>query len=256
VHPSTVTLERGYYLIDTDAWIAQRVGTTHTDLTEAVRDFARHDVFTHYQPAMGTADRVLLWCAARGLTVEDGTPTHYDSERHTKPVTVVLATTPDGRSVAIVWTDGSTPTVYSDATTDSDFWHSVEAVDIVCPAGHRFTWTGNGDVFLDHGEHTTVATVFGGAGPIVDCRDCTAYQNSDTDALCHCGQPSAIYCPTCDQRCSLTLPDIARLDPEPAPPPADVWRCPGCGTAINAIRGLRCPPKDASEAGPTEVVES
>jgi hypothetical protein len=233
VNPSTVTLQRSYYLIDTDAWIAQRVGVTHTDLTAAVRDFARHEVFTRYQPAMNTTDRVLLWCAARDLAVQDGTPAEHDSERHTQRVTVVLSATPDGRALAIVWTDERPPTVYTDVTTDPDYWHSVEAVDIVCPAGHRFTWTGDGDLFPEHGEHTTVAALFGGTGPIVDCRDCTAYQNSATDILCHCGEPAAIYCPTCEQRCSLELPELARLDPEPAPTPASVWRCPGCGTAIN-----------------------
>jgi hypothetical protein len=227
-------LQRGYYVIDTDAWIAQRVGTLRTDLTEPLRDFVRHDVFAHYQPAMGTSDRVLLWCAAVGLTVEDGTPAHHDSERHTRPVTVVLAVTLDNHAVAIVWTDQRAPTVYTDVTTDSDYWHSIEPVDIVCPAGHRFTWTGDDAVFAEHGEHSSVAALFGEAGPIVDCRDCTANQNSDTDTACHCGEPSAIYCPTCAQRCSLTLPDIARLDPEPVPPLAGVWCCPGCGTAISS----------------------
>jgi len=35
-----------------------------------------------------------------------------------------------------------------------------------------------------------------------------AYDNGDTDTMCDCGDTSAIYCPTCNRSCRLTLTDV------------------------------------------------
>ena len=41
----TVRIEHGYYLIDTDAWVEQRVGERADDFTALLREFTGHDLF-------------------------------------------------------------------------------------------------------------------------------------------------------------------------------------------------------------------
>jgi hypothetical protein len=206
----TVTIDRGFYLIDGPAWIGQRVGPRHDEFTTAVREFAAHPLFSQYHPAMDPAARVQLWCAARGWIVTEDSPLYHDDPCLSATVTVVLATAPGPtpQPVAITWTHGHRPVVYPDVTTDSDYWHAVTAVDIVCPHQHRWSWIGGADLLDDRGQYRAVAEVFGQRSPLTDCRDCAAYDAGTTEAMCWCGQVSAIYCPTCQQRCQLALPGM------------------------------------------------
>jgi hypothetical protein len=207
-----VRIERGYYLIDTDTWVDQRVGERADDFTALLREFTGHDLFREQPTSMDVSSRVVLWCAARGWAVSEGSPIYHDDERLSRPVSVILATAPGPRSqaVAIVIVDYGEPVAYPDITTDEGYWYQVSPVDIVCPTGHRLTWDG-GRGLVDHeGEDTTIASVFGTdpQAPFRSCRACETHDDSDTDLSCDCGGVSAIYCPVCGARCSLGLSAI------------------------------------------------
>jgi hypothetical protein len=209
---SPVRIECGYYcLIDTDAWVAQRVGERADDLTALLREFTGHDLFRQQPMPLDVSSRVVLWCTARGWTVSEAAPLDHDDQRLTRPVSIILATAPGPgpQAVAIVVVDDRDPVVYPDITTDEGYWYCVAAVDIVCPTGHRLTWDG-GRGLVDHeGEDTTVAAVFGAdlRAPFRSCRACESYDDADTDKHCGCGG-WAIYCPVCGARCSLGLPAV------------------------------------------------
>jgi hypothetical protein len=208
---TAVRIERGYHLIDTDAWVDQRVGERADDFTALLREFTGHDLFREQPTRMDVSSQVVLWCAARGWPVSDGAPLYHDDERLTRPVSIILATAPgpSPQAVAIVIVDDAEPVVYPDITTDEGYWYQVATVDIICPTGHRLTWDG-GRGLVDHeGADTTLAAVFGTdrQAPFRSCRACAAYDDADTDLSCDCGG-WAIYCPVCGARCSLGLPDI------------------------------------------------
>jgi len=207
----TVRVEAGYYLIDTNAWIRQRVGDRDTDNTALLREFTSHEAFRDQPHRIDTATRVVLWCAARGWPVAEGSPIAHDHPQLTEPVSIVLATLPqpDRRALAIVIDDGGDPVVYPDLTTDEGYWYQVASVDIVCPTGHRMTWDG-GHGLIDHeGADTTITAVFGTDrhAPFQPCRLCTAYADTESGECCDCGG-WAIYCRVCGARTTLALPDI------------------------------------------------
>ncbi len=54
-----VHMERGYYLIDTDAWVDQRVGERADDVTALLREFTGHDLFREQVTSM---DVSAGWC--------------------------------------------------------------------------------------------------------------------------------------------------------------------------------------------------
>ena len=155
---------------------------------------------------------MVLWCAARDWAVSEGAPIYHD-QRLTRPGQRHPgrrpATRPAG-AYAIVQVDDDRPVVYPDITTDEGYWYQVRAVDIVCPNGHRLTWLDDASLLDDHGQDTTIAAVFGPDRqmPYSECRDCAKFDDGDTDTMCDCGDTSAIYCPTCNRSCRLTLTDV------------------------------------------------
>lgn len=209
---SSVTIERGYYLIDTQAWIQQRVARPVDDLTASLRAFVDLDVFTEYRSAMDTSARMQLWCAARDWVIAEGAPIYHDHGCLNCPVTVVLAAEPQpgGGAYALVQTEGDQPIVYHDLTSDEGYWNQVRAVDIVCPEGHRWTWLDDTSLLDEHGHETTITALFGSdrQAPFSPCRDCVAFDDGAIDTMCDCADPAVIYCPTCDSRSLLTLTDV------------------------------------------------
>jgi hypothetical protein len=216
----TVRVEAGYYLIDTDAWIRQRVGDRDTENTALLREFISHEAFGDQSHRMDVATRVVLWCAARGWLTHEGAPIEHDHPQLTEPVNVVLATLPqpDRRAVAIVIDDGGEPVVYPDLTTDEGCWYQVATVDIVCPTGHRMTWDGAHGLIDHEGADTTITAVFGTDrhAPFQPCRLCAAYADTDSGEGCDCGG-WAIYCRVCGARTTLALPDIPTHHPDHGP---------------------------------------
>jgi hypothetical protein len=89
---NAVRIERGYYLIDTNAWVDQRVGHRADDYTTLLREFTDHDLFRQQPTPMDTCSRVELWCAARGWPVAEGAPIYHDDQRLTRPVSIILST--------------------------------------------------------------------------------------------------------------------------------------------------------------------
>jgi hypothetical protein len=209
---TAVVIERGFYVIDTHTWTDQRTGRRDDTLTESLREFISQNVFSECQPSMDTGARMQLWCTARGLVIAEGGQIYHDHGCLNDPVTIVLAADPqpDGGAYALVQVDDDQPIVYHDLTTDIGYWYRIRAVDIVCPDGHRWTWREDSGLLDEHGHDTTLAAVFGPDrdAPYRRCRDCAAFDNGDTDTMCDCGDTSAIYCPTCDQPCRLTLTDV------------------------------------------------
>ncbi|MFI6079246.1 hypothetical protein ACIA5C_47870 [Actinoplanes sp. NPDC051343] len=208
-----VTLHDGYYRIDVDAWLAERVGPHHDDRSRQLRDFTRHEAFDQYQPAVDVAGRLQLWCAAHDLHLGDGALIEHDDTCLTKAVTIVLAagSTLPREALALVSIDGAAPEVFADATTDDGYWRDAATITISCPGGH--TWTSDGDSHLygDDGSEHRAADLYGPGRVISRCRDCAAYDDNSTDAMCPC-PGVAVYCPACDQRCQVGLPQIPRIE--------------------------------------------
>jgi hypothetical protein len=209
-----VTLHDSYYLIDTSAWLDQRIGAHQSEQSTNLQTFTGCDVFDEYQPAMDIAARMQLWCAANGLVVGDGAVIEHDSQCLTKPVTIVLAATTGARAdaVALVSVDGGPPEVYADITTDEGYWRDCTTIEIACTGGRYWTWDGGAYLHTADGAEQRITAVFGlGVAVISRCRDCAAFDDGATDHVCPC-PGVAIYCPTCGNRCRVRLPEVPTFE--------------------------------------------
>jgi hypothetical protein len=209
-----VTVYDSYYLIDASAWLEQRLGAHHSELSTRLQDFTGCAVFGEYQPAMDIAARMQLWCAATGLVVGDGAVIEHDSQCLTKPATIVLAATPDPRpdAVALVSVDSGPPEVYADVTTDEGYWLDATSIEIACTGGLSWTWDGGIYLPTAAGAEQSISAVFGLAGNVISrCRDCTAFDDGATDRMCPC-PGVAIYCPDCGNRCRVRLPEVPTFE--------------------------------------------
>lgn len=207
---SAVRIEHGYHLIDTGAWVRQRAGEPLPKPTKALREFTTHPVFAEYRPQMDTSARMRLWCAARGWTSSEETSYHPDHDCLTEPASIVLALDADRVAYALVQVGDQPPEVRHDLTTDDGYWLQVEPVDILCPAGHRWTWLDHTCLLDQAGRYVPFGDLFGRrpGAPYAQCRDCLAYDDGDRDQPCPCQSRYTIYCPTCQQRCRLELTDV------------------------------------------------
>jgi hypothetical protein len=205
-----VTLHHGYYLIDTRAWLKQRTGAHPGEHSQQLQDFTRCEVFDEYWPTIDTAARMRLWCAARGYLFDDRQPIEHDDRCLTKPVTIVLATTTGSPShaLALVSVDDSAPEVYADLTTDEGYWLAASTIQITCPSGHTWTWDGDRDLHAADGSSHRIGDLFAPNADVISrCRQCAAFDDGHTDTGCPC-PGYAVYCPTCDQRCAVTVAEI------------------------------------------------
>lgn len=210
----TVRIEAGYHIIDTGAWVRQRTSAPVAQLTAALTAFTDHPVFDDLHIHLDTSARMQLWAAARGWSTGEDTTHHHTHDVLSEPVSIVLATGPDRCAYALVQVGHDDPDVYLDLTTDDDYWVQVEPVDIVCPAGHRWTWLDHDTLLDDTGSYRTFHEVFGRTpgAPYAECRDCLAY-DGDRDQPCPCESRHTIYCPTCEQRCLLELTAVPTVSP-------------------------------------------
>lgn len=221
-----VRIEHGYYLIDTDAWVDQRVGDRAEQDTTLLREFIGHHLFREQAMPVDVSRRAVLWCAARGWPVSEASPIYHDDQRLTRPVSVVLTAVPGPSpdAAAIVTVEHHDPVVYADITTDEGYWYQTSTVDIVCPNGHRVTWDGGHGLLGPDGADTTVTAAFGPDphAPFQRCRHCHT-DAADGDFGCDC-DGWVIYCLDCAARCRLALPDVPthrgpRTQAEPFPTP-------------------------------------
>lgn len=207
-----VALHNLYYLIDTEAWLRQRTGAHDPLRSNQVQDFVRSEVFDDCAPALGITSRMQLWCTAQGWQIAEGAPIEHDDECLTKPVTIVL-TTSGSDALALISVDGGAPQVYADVTTDHGVWHASSTIQISCPGGHGWTWDGDGYLNAADGAEQRVTALFGwGRSVISRCHECEAFDDDTTSGMCPC-PGFAVYCPTCNQRCQVTLPEIATREP-------------------------------------------
>jgi len=214
---SPVTLHNLYYLIDTTAWLSQRVGAHHSEYSAQVQDFVHCEAFDDACPALGAAARMHLWCAAHGFTLVEAAAIEHDDAWLTKPITIVLAATPGvpAQPLALVSIDGQPPQVYTDAA-DEHFWLTVATIRITCPTGHGWTWRGDPYLYAADGSEEHVATLYGPSGSVISgCRDCAAFDDGAADDLCPC-PGYAVYCPICTLRCQVGLPEIPTIGQVPA----------------------------------------
>jgi hypothetical protein len=205
-----VTLHDSYYLIHTAAWLDQRIGAHHDDLSSSLQNFTGCDVFDEYQPAMDIAARMQLWCAANNLAVGDGAVIDHDSATLTEPITIVLAATggPHPDALALVSINGRAPQVYADVTTDDGYWLDNKSIEIACTGGLYWTWDGGAYLITADGAEQRITKVFGLGVPVIArCRDCAAFDDGTTEAMCPC-PGMAIYCPHCGQRARVRLPEV------------------------------------------------
>lgn len=212
MYDDAVRIEHGYHLIDTKAWVRQRTSGPLAELTSALREFTDHPIFDEYQSRMGTSARMRLWCTARGWLASEETCYYHDHTYLSEPVSIVLADA--GRVAdALVQVGAGAPVVLFDQTTDAGYGLQVETVDIVCPAGHRWTRLDHTNLLDETGAEIRLRDLFGQHpyAPYAECRDCLAYDNGDRDELCPCESRYTIYCPTCGQRCRLRLTAVPTL---------------------------------------------
>jgi hypothetical protein len=208
-----VTLYDGYFRIDARVWLHQRIGARHDDRSSHLQVFARSDVFDLFYPVIDIAGRMQLWCAAHGFSRGDGTVLEYDDSCLSEAVTIVLAATSSvpPEAVALVSVGGAAPEVYADVTTDEGYWREAATIVIVCPDGHRWTWDGGRHLCAAGGSDYHAGEVLR-AGPVIGrCRDCVAFDDGATEDLCPC-PGVAIYCPVCDRRCQVGLPEIPTFE--------------------------------------------
>jgi hypothetical protein len=205
-----VTLHDLYYTVDTRAWLDQRTGAHHVEHSRQLADFADCGVFDDYWPRMDITARMKLWCAAHGWPVADDSSIEIDDQAMTRPASIVLTVTTDlpRQALALVNIDGTTPEVFTDVTTDEGYWLTGATIQITCPDGHAWTWDGDRDLHTDRGDSVRIRDLFGPHGTVISrCRECVAFDDGDTDVMCPC-PGHAVYCPTCGQRCAVTLPDV------------------------------------------------
>ncbi|WP_432830828.1 hypothetical protein [Dactylosporangium sp. CA-092794] len=216
----TVRIEAGYHTIDTAAWVRQRTGARVAELTSALAEFTDHPVFDDLHLHVDTSARMQLWAAARGWSTGPESTHHHTHDELSESVSIVLATDQDRRAYALVQIGHDDPDVYLDLTTDDDSWAQVEPVDIVCPAGHRWTWLDHTSLLDDTGSYLDFRDVFGRTpgAPYAECRDCLAYDDGDRDEPCDCESRHTIYCPTCAQRCRLELTAVPTMRPAGSAP--------------------------------------
>ena len=205
-----VTLHDSYYLIHTAAWLDQRVGAHHDELSRNLQSLTGSDVFDEYRPAMDIAGRMQLWCAANNFVVGDGAVIEHDSQTLTEPLTVVLAATggPHPDALALVSINGRAPEVYADDTSDEGYWLDHASIEIACVGGRYWTWDGGAYVHTADGAEQRITTVFGlGTRVITRCRACAAFEDGTAEDMCGCSGV-AIYCPHCGQRARVRLPEV------------------------------------------------
>jgi hypothetical protein len=218
-----ITVDHEFVHVDTDAWVDQRVGDEHQELTSALSDFGHHERFREYpMDRLDWMTRAELWCAARGFGVDEGQPIEHDDEVLTRPVSILCAATDTREAIVVVSVDGGEPTVYADRTTDPGYWHQADQVDIACTeCTDRWTWYLAGDNALVHGSgvchESSIADVFGtGDGtPFAPCGACAAVEAGDADAYCDGDHEPRIVCPTCGADCQLRLTDVPVYDLAP-----------------------------------------
>jgi hypothetical protein len=209
-----VTLHNLSYLIDTNAWLDQRIGAHQSEHTSQLQDFVRCDVFDEYPTSTDMAGRLRLWCAAHGYPVGDGAVIEHDDECLTEPVTIVLATTTGmpRQALALVSINGASPDVYADRTADEGSWQDAATVTIGCARGHTWTWDGGRYLRTARGVEAHISRLFGLNRSVISrCRDCEAFDDGTTEAACSC-PGFAVYCPACGDRCQLALPEIPTLE--------------------------------------------
>jgi hypothetical protein len=101
--------------------------------------------------------------------------------------------------------------VYADVTTDEGYWRDAATITITCLDGHRWTWDGGCYLHAADGSEQHAADLFSAGQVVSRCRDCAAFDDGVTEAVCWC-RGVAVYCPVCDQRCQVGLPEIATFE--------------------------------------------
>jgi hypothetical protein len=208
-----VVIEHGYHTIDAAAWVRQRTHGPLAELTTDLSRFLQHPAFASPDRPADLTLRMQLWCTARGWTINPDTTHYLHDTCLSEPVGVVLATDPGRADYALVQIGSDPPQVLRDLTTDADSWVQVTPVDIVCSAGHRWTWLDDTSLLDQHGNYIEFSALFGTAAgePYSSCRDCTAYLEGDRDTPCLCDGRDVIYCPSCDRKCRLQLTPVPTI---------------------------------------------
>jgi uncharacterized protein YbaR (Trm112 family) len=207
--PAGVWVEHGHHIrIDITAWIGQRIGAEHHELTTALRDWGTYEQLAY--PRMDWATRAELWCAARDYQIAEGFPVLLDDPRLSENVSVLLAAAGRLGAIAVVSIDSESPTVYTDITTDEGYWYHVDGLEITCPSGHSWTWFSDREVLTADEQPTRIAALWPDLrhAPFSDCPDCTAYDSGATDEPCPTPGIDIIVCPQCGQRCTLRLSEV------------------------------------------------
>ncbi|MEV0453765.1 hypothetical protein [Catellatospora methionotrophica] len=198
----------GWFTIDVDAWLGQRLGEQDHVLSHSLSTFTRHQSFG-CSPHLPVDERMLLWCSARDWSVAEGSPIEHDDRTLTRAVSVVLACGPEAVSYALVLVEGREPAVFVDRTMDDAYWRWVRPVDIACAHGHTWTWLDDDTVLDTTGNpHRLVELFKGRATPFERCRQCAAHDTDPSCRPCSCTEPAAVYCPLCASRCRLELTDV------------------------------------------------
>jgi hypothetical protein len=183
----------GFIRIDTGAWIADRTGGPDPDLTKdlhvhawnATRRPADPD---HEQPSNWiTVTRT--WCAERGHQVlREPDLIRHDQTRLDARIWILRAIVADKYPIAVIGSSGRPATVYADTCTDSGYWFDADSVDIVCPAGHGWTWLSGRELITTRGDFTTITRVFGMDldAPFTACPHCEKTRSACRPRGCGC----------------------------------------------------------------------
>lgn len=207
----------GHLVIDTRAWVDLRTGGPEPALTTDLRRWARQhdedirdgaDGPDEPPPKRTGPHRARAWCHDRGHQVREPSVIVHAETRLDAQVWVLLASASDGRRLAVIGINHDPPTVYLDTTCDPWWWCDADSVVITCPDGHSWVWHSGREVLTATGRPTTLTTVFGPSldAPFSICPNCTAFHLGSRTIPCTCDRSPWLLCPTCEQRCSLTLP--------------------------------------------------